>query len=115
MTPSPDAASQFLIWFLVVPAVLVWAQVVVDIVTRPGLSAAWRLVWVVVVTVFLPAALAWLLLRPAGDPLRKALVTPDADDPAAQLVQLVVDHDAGRIDDVAFGRRRDEIFGSAGG
>ena len=99
-----------LFWLLVVPALVMWLYVVVDVAIRPGVGRLARVAWVAAVTIALPAALLWLLVRPTGDPVRARLAQIDANDPRVQLVDLVQDHDAGRVDDATFQRRRDELL-----
>lgn len=100
-----------LFWLLVIPAVVVWLLVVVDIVTRPGVRGVWRAGWLVAVTLMLPLALLWLLVRPTGDPIRVALDQLDQADPRVQLVDLVARHDDGGVDDATFVQDRDELLG----
>ena len=112
---APSLSDDGLFWLLVVPAIVMWLYVVVDIAIRPGVGRLARVVWVAAVTVALPAALLWLLVRPTGDPVRARLAQIDASDPRAQLVDLVQDHDAGRVDDATFERRRDDLLQVSGG
>ncbi len=108
MVTMPTSEMVFL--FLILPATVVWVSVVGDIVTRPGLTVASRVAWLAAVTLLLPTALAWLLLRPTGDPLADAAAPSDPDDPQVALVALVIDHDDGLVDDATFSRRLDGLL-----
>lgn len=98
-------------WFFALPAVAVWLVVISDVATREGLTGWARLAWAVAVTAFFPTALAWLLLRPTGDPLSRSVARLDPADPRVRLAELVVQHDRGQTTDAAFGRERDSLFG----
>lgn len=102
--------DEVIFWFLVIPAIVVWVGVVVDIARRRGLTLTSRVAWVASVTLLLPTALVWLLVRPAGDPMAEASTRGDPDDPQEALVALVVAHDVGDVDDATFARRRDALF-----
>ncbi|MCV2393774.1 hypothetical protein OEB99_05585 [Actinotalea sp. M2MS4P-6] len=99
------------IFWIVVPTALVWLYVLVDVVRRPGLRAPVRVLWLVAVTVWLPAASLWLLARPVGDPAAAAARRVDPGDPQVRLARLVAAHDDGDLDDDAFARERDLLLG----
>ena len=103
-----------IVLLLVVPAFVVWLLVVADIVTRPGVRGLWRAGWLVAVTLLLPLALVWLLVRPTGDPIRAALDQLDPADPRVRLVDLVARHDDGLVGDATFAQDRDALLGYSG-
>jgi hypothetical protein len=86
------------VWGLVVPAILVWAVTVLDVLRRPGLSNTGRLAWVVAVTVVFPTALAWHLIRPVAPPAPVPLGLLDSQDRRVQLVQLVLARRRGEVE-----------------
>ena len=79
-----------------IPLLVVWFVVFVDVVRRQDLSAAAKVLWAVACTLLWPALIAYLMLRPT----RGRLEDPeDRADPHARLVDAVLLHEAGRIDD----------------
>lgn len=79
-----------------IPLVVMWAVVIVDVLRRRDLGAAAKALWAVVCTLVWPAMIAYLMLRPT----RGRLEDPEKrDDPQAQLVNAVLLHESGGIDD----------------
>ena len=86
-------------WVLIfIPLFLVWAFVVVDILRQTGLSTRAKWIWVPLVTVVWPLLIVYWLTRPVqGRALSQ--ISADRNYPQARLVDGVLDHESGRIDD----------------
>ena len=96
-----DPLPTYLIW-LIIPAVVVWAITVIDILSRPGLHGLLRLGWASAVTLVFPTALAWYLIRPLTTPAPQTLDQLDSPDPQRRLVSTVVARTIGTIDDATY-------------
>jgi hypothetical protein len=57
--------ASFIVFFVMIPLILMWVYALVDLFTRRGMSVISRVLWLVLI-VFLPffGALIYLLLRP---------------------------------------------------
>jgi hypothetical protein len=104
---NPDEiALLIVVW---IPLLVVWAIVLVDVIRRQDLGRAAKVLWAVICTLLWPALIVYLLLRPT----RGRLEDPEnRDDPQAQLVNAVLLHESGAIDDaemasIVRGLRRD--------
>lgn len=96
---------------IALPAIVVWVLLVVDVLSRSELRRGQQAAWVAGITLFFPFGLLWLLIRPGGAPHARHVARPDSDDLRARLVDLVIAHDRGDIDDEAFAAERDRIVG----
>ena len=90
---SYDLAFLLVVW---IPLVVVWIVVLVDVVRRPDLSTAAKVVWITLCTLVWPALLAYLLLRPTRGRLEEH---QERDDAQSRLVDAALLHEAGGIDD----------------
>ena len=93
-----------------IPAVVVWALLVADVLSRSRLRLSRRLAWVVAITVFFPLGLLWLLVRPSSGGTAARLRRPDPADPGLQLVELIDAHERGEVDDSTFATRANELM-----
>lgn len=92
---SQSVALLIVVW---IPLLVVWGVVMIDVVRRRDLRPTAKVLWAVVCTLLWPALIAYLLLRPT----RGRLEDPeDRTDPHARLVDAVLRHEAGGIDDTA--------------
>lgn len=90
------SGEQGLLVFIIIPLVVVWAVVMVDIALQPRFSGVAKAVWAVLCTVVWPIQIAYLLIRPNRGRVERDEARADRH---AQLVAAVLDHEAGRIDD----------------
>jgi uncharacterized membrane protein (UPF0182 family) len=90
------SGEQGLLVFIIIPLVVVWAVVMVDIALQPRLSGVAKVVWAVLCTVVWPLQIAYLLIRPNRGRVER---DEGRTDRHAQLVAAVLDHEAGRIDE----------------
>lgn len=90
------SGEQGLLLFVIVPLVVVWAVVMVDIALQPRLSGPVKVVWAVLCTMVWPVQIVYLLTRPNRGRVERDEVRTDRH---AQLVAAVLDHEAGGIDD----------------
>lgn len=89
-----------------IPLAVVWVMVLVDLVRRSTMSRAARVAWGVACTLLWPAMIAYLLMRPTAG----RLATPERrTDPRARLVDVVLDHESGRVDDAEMARITGEL------
>lgn len=79
---------------LYLAVIVVWVVVLVEVLRRP-ISPVAKAGWIVVCTLFWPALIAYLLLRPTVGRLERA---EDRTQPQARLVDAVLAHEAGRLD-----------------
>lgn len=82
-----------------VPLILIWLLVIGDVVRRPDLPVWRKAAWIAGCTFVLPLLLVYLLIRPQA--ARSDLVA-ERSDPHARLVDAVMAHEAGRLDDARF-------------
>jgi hypothetical protein len=95
---NPDElALLIVVW---IPLFVVWAVVLVDVFRRRDLGRTARVLWAVACTLLWPALIAYLLLRPTRGRLEDH---ESRQDPQARLVDAVLLHEAGRIDDREMG------------
>lgn len=87
---------------ILVPVVVAWVVIVVDVARRRGLSRRRRIGWLVFVTFVPLAMLLWLLRRPIDVAAQVAAPPPAPDDPRTRLVDLVEAYDAGTVDRMRF-------------
>jgi hypothetical protein len=104
--PAPEY-----LWWLVVPAILVWATTLVDILRRPGVPRWRRLAWLVAVTLAFPTALLWHLLRPVAAPIALPLHQQNTADPRVELVQLVLARERGTVDQATYEHQLAALLG----
>ena len=87
-----SVALLIVVW---IPLLVVWAVVIVDVIRRQDLGPTAKALWAAVCTVLWPALIVYLMLRPT----RGRLEDPEQrDDPQARLVQAVLLHESGAID-----------------
>lgn len=79
-----------------IPLFVLWIIVLVDIVRQPRMSTRAKALWALACTLVWPALVVYLLIRPTRGRLE---VQELRTDPQARLVDAVLDHEAGRIDD----------------
>jgi hypothetical protein len=89
-----------------IPLVAIWAFVMVDLVRQRRLSTTARVIWAVVCTLLWPAMSAYLMMRPTSG---RIAVPEVRTDPRSRLVEAVLDHEAGRIDDAQMARITSEL------
>jgi hypothetical protein len=94
-----DGISLLVVLLVLVPLLLVWAFVLIDIVRQPQLSTRRKVLWALACTVVWPAQVVYLLVRPQRGRAERAV---DRDDPHDRLVDAVVDHEDGRLDTASF-------------
>ena len=90
---------------ILIPVVVAWVVIVVDVARRRGMSRRRRIGWLVFVTFVPLAMLLWLLRRPVDVAAQVTAPPPSPDDPRTRLVELVEAYDSGRVDRDAFERR----------
>lgn len=91
---NPDEiALLIVVW---IPLLVVWAVVLVDVIRRQDLGRAAKVLWAVACTLLWPALVVYLLLRPTRGRLEDL---EKRDDPHARLVDAVLLHETGAIDD----------------
>jgi hypothetical protein len=90
------SGEQWLLVFVIIPLVVVWAVVLVDIALQPRLSGVAKAVWAVLCTVVWPFQIIYLLTRPNRGRVERDEARADRH---AQLVAAVLDHEAELIDD----------------
>lgn len=95
---------------ILIPVVVAWVVIVVDIARRRGLSRRRRIGWLVFVTFVPLAMLLWLLRRPVDVAAQLTAPPPAPDDPRTRLVDLVEAYDAGGLDRGAFERRLGDLL-----
>lgn len=95
---------------ILIPVVVAWVVIVVDIARRRGLSRRRRIGWLVFVTFVPLAMLLWLLRRPVDVAAQLTAPPPAPDDPRTKLVDLVEAYDAGGLDRGAFERRLGDLL-----
>ncbi len=91
---------------VIIPIVIVWVMVLLDIVTQAGMSTRSKWSWAVACTVLWPLILVFWLTRPVAG--RTDLAT-ERTDPHARLVSAALGHEAGRIDDAEFAAIADRL------
>lgn len=84
---------------VLVPVLVVWLTVVVDIALQPRMPGSRKALWAVACTLFWPMLLVYWLTRPMPGLLERHLQRTDA---GAQLVDAALAHEAGRLDDGQF-------------
>jgi len=82
--------------FILVPLVAVWVIVLVDIVGQPRLSTRMKWIWGLGCTVLWPLMIAYWITRPVQGRIER---TQERTSPRDRLVDAVLDHEDGRIDD----------------
>lgn len=103
--------------FVVIPLLLIWVWVVVDVFTRSDTRPWVRVVWLVVVTLYWPTLLIYILTKP----VQGRLVDPqvirmrDRQDSQDRLAMAVLEHEAGRLDGARFARLSERLRTEAGG
>lgn len=103
--------------FVVIPLLLIWVWVVVDVLTRSDTRPWVRVVWLVVVTLYWPTLLIYILTKP----VQGRLVDPqvirmrDRQDSQDRLAMAVLEHEAGRLDGARFARLSERLRTEAGG
>ncbi len=85
------------VWWILLPAMVVWGITVIDVLTRPGLRRLHRVAWVLAVTVVFPTALVWLLVRPVAAPAPVAVDDAASGDRRIRLTALVLARQRGQI------------------
>lgn len=105
-----DLIERFPLVLVTIPAFVVWAVLVVDVLSRGQMGRGRRLAWVVAMTVFFPLGLLWLLVRPSTGPAVARLSRPDPNDPGRRLLELVEAHDRGEVDDTTFATQLDQLM-----
>ncbi len=95
---------------ILVPVVVAWVVIVVDVARRRGLSRRRRIGWLVFVTLVPLAMLLWLLRRPIDVAAQVTAPPPAPDDPRTRLVDLVEAYDAGSVDRSEFERRLRDLI-----
>lgn len=93
-----------------IPAVVVWALLVVDVLSRSQMSLGRRLAWTAGMTAFFPLGLLWLLVRPSSGGTAAHLRRPNPADPGLQLVELIDAHERGEVDDSTFATRVNQLM-----
>lgn len=86
---------------IVIPLVVVWVVVTVDIALQPRMPGRTKAIWIVLCTVVWPMQVLYMLTRPNRGLVERQEHRSDAH---AQLVAAVLDHEGGRLDDDSFGR-----------
>ena len=95
---SESGAMLIVVW---IPLLAIWAFVMIDLVRQRRLSTTARVIWAVVCTLLWPAMIAYLMMRPTSGRIDAAERRTDA---RAVLVDAVLEHEAGRIDDAEMAR-----------
>jgi uncharacterized membrane protein (UPF0182 family) len=83
---------------VVVPALVIWLVVLVDVLRQPARSGRWKALWVLACTLVWPVQIVYLLVRPQQGRVERL---EHRADPHARLVEATLAHEAGRIDDAA--------------
>lgn len=96
---------------IVLPALVVWIILLVDIATSSRLAPIWRIGWMIAITIFFPLGLLWLLIRPSGGFARQHGNRVAHDDPGQLLLDLIDDRERGLITDTDFAERFSELTG----
>ena len=103
-----------MILLVVVPLLLVWAFVVVEILREQQLPVGRKVLWVLACTLVWPMLLAYLLLGPQRGRAERAVDQGERDDAHDRLVDAVLAHEDGRIDAGTFARTIGELRGMDG-
>jgi hypothetical protein len=81
-----------------IPLFVVWLAVMVDLVRRPAMSRTAKILWAAACTLVWPVLIVYLLRRPTRGRLELLETRTDAQ---GLLVDAVLAHEAGTIDDAA--------------
>ena len=88
-----------LVVVVVIPMLVMWAVVLVDIALQPLMRGRAKAFWVILCTLFWPAQILYWMTRP----MQGRVERPEGrTDPHARLVQGALDREAGCIDDSAW-------------
>jgi len=90
---------------IVLPALVVWIILLVDIATSSRLAIPWRIGWMIAITIFFPIGLLWLLVRPSGGFARQYGDRVGNDDPGQKLIDLISEREEGAVSDADFTQR----------
>lgn len=86
--------------FIIIPLIVVWVGIVVDIALQPRMSGVTKALWVTSFILVWPM-IVYVLTRPNRGRVERY---EGRRDPHAQLVAAVLDHEAGRLDSASFDR-----------
>lgn len=86
---------------IVLPLLLIWVFVIVDVLRQPRVSRLRRAVWIVACTLVWPMMIVYLLVRPTQGRAVPHGSGTDRTDPHARLVEAVLAHEQGRLSDEA--------------
>lgn len=93
-----EARAVATLLIVVVPLLVVWLVVLVDVLRQPAMSAGRKALWVLACTLAWPVQIIYLLVRPQQG---RAERLEHRADPHARLVEAALAHEAGRIDAAA--------------
>ncbi len=83
---------------IIIPLLAVWVIAVVDVVRQPRMRTRVKWIWVLMFSLVWPLLIVYLLTRPVQGRFERA---GSRDYPHARLVDAVLAHEEGRIDDDA--------------
>ncbi|HEX6886680.1 MAG TPA: hypothetical protein VF143_01130 [Candidatus Nanopelagicales bacterium] len=95
MNDSPWASLTAAVVVVLVPMLVVWMIVVVDVLRQPRMSPARKALWILACSLVWPVQILYLLLRPQQGRIEREPVRTDAH---AQLVTTVLEREAGLLD-----------------
>jgi hypothetical protein len=93
-----DSRAVVTLLIVVVPLLVVWLVVLVDVLRQPAMSGGRKALWVLACTLVWPVQIVYLLVRPQQG---RAERLEHRADPHSRLVDVALAHEAGRIDAAA--------------
>jgi hypothetical protein len=88
-------AQLIVVW---IPLLVVWVAVLIDLVRQPAMSRTAKILWAAACSLLWPVLIVYLLQRPTRGRLEILEARTDAH---AELVDAVLAHENGTIDDAA--------------
>ncbi len=85
--------------FVILPLIVVWLIVLVDIVGQPRMPGRVKALWLVVCTLIWPMLIVYWLTRPVQGRLERS---EDRTNPHSRLVDSALAHESGRLDDAGW-------------
>lgn len=98
--------------FIFIPLAVVWVLVTIDVARDESIGPYARGLWIVAFALVWPTMLLWLLLHGPGS--RLGTVGENIQDPRAILVEGVLEHESGRIDDEQMNQIKRKLGESTG-
>jgi hypothetical protein len=92
-----------------IPALILIGYAIADVLPRPDLALAKKALWLVLLVLApVVGVLIYLVARPFDDP---GGAPDEGNERTAELLALVIDHEGGKVTDIAFAVAKQRVFG----